>query len=177
MSKYKPLDWYSKRLLKNPLSTKCLTSFIIYGIGDLICQNLENKQTSQFNTKRFLTQATYGFISAPLTHFKYNIFFPRVFPPGSSYHVLKSIAFTQVFFAPVFYTNFILWNGLCNGSTADETLASIKAKLLPFLLANVKFWPFIQVVTLCVVPIEFRVLWTNVCSCVWAIVMSYIQSN
>jgi len=39
------LRWYNVKINKRPIITKAITSFLTFGLGDIICQTLEKKST------------------------------------------------------------------------------------------------------------------------------------
>ena len=68
------LKKYENLLITKPIITKCVTSFITFGLGDLICQKLEivySNKEQKLNWKRFMKQASFGFLYTPIFHFNF----------------------------------------------------------------------------------------------------------
>ncbi|KAL7468758.1 hypothetical protein ACHAXS_008988 [Conticribra weissflogii] len=117
-----PLQWYALKLDTHPLLTKGITSGIIAGSGDILCQHLSNNPKSSdptdendsptnthqtFNWKRTLRFTALGsFLIAPTVHIWYGALMTRI--PGTSASVVaKRLFFDQGCFAPVFTSVFI----------------------------------------------------------------------
>ena len=109
----KILSWYSNLLSKNPYKTKVITSFIIMGAGDVICQLLENKNKKSKNTinlKRTLKQASFAFLLTPYLHFQYNVIIPKYFAVGK-YQILKIISLRSDCKCSCMYISFLFIYG------------------------------------------------------------------
>eukprot|EP00569_Conticribra_weissflogii_P007174 CAMPEP_0171350988 /NCGR_PEP_ID=MMETSP0878-20121228/37832_1 /TAXON_ID=67004 /ORGANISM="Thalassiosira weissflogii, Strain CCMP1336" /LENGTH=288 /DNA_ID=CAMNT_0011856091 /DNA_START=10 /DNA_END=876 /DNA_ORIENTATION=- len=117
-----PLQWYASKLDTHPLLTKGITSGMIAGSGDILCQYLSNNSQSSgptdendsptnthqtFNWKRTLRFTILGsFLIAPTVHVWYGALMTRI--PGTSASVVaKRLFFDQGCFAPVFTSVFI----------------------------------------------------------------------
>lgn len=121
-----PLQWYVSKLDTHPLTTKCITSGLIAGSGDLTCQYLSSQSgssTSQqqeeeegaivqknqstidpIRTLRFFTLGS--LFVAPVIHLWYGFLMTSI--PGSSISVIvKRLFFDQALFAPIFLPTFI----------------------------------------------------------------------
>ena len=116
-----PLQWYIGMLDTHPITTKVLTSGIISGAGDLLCQYLsksdttindyittnDNKTNGTFDWMRSLRFTALGsFLVAPTVHLWYGMLMTRI--PGTSVStVAKRLFFDQGCFAPIFTATFI----------------------------------------------------------------------
>ena len=80
------IKWYGSKLDSHPLTTKCITSFITFGCGDLICQTLEKKygKLKKYDSIRFLKQASFGVIATPYFHLQFCVIIPYLFPKTAS---------------------------------------------------------------------------------------------
>jgi hypothetical protein len=179
----KILSWYSNLLSKNPYKTKVITSFIIMGAGDVICQLLENKNKKSKNTinlKRTLKQASFAFLLTPYLHFQYNVIIPKYFAVGK-YQILKIILYDQTVNAVVcisaffLYMDFLNKEGVFNIKT-DQSNDQFYEKLKVGLIGNYKIWPFASLANFTIIPIHYRVFFANIVGLFWNIYLSYLQN-
>ena len=170
------LTRYSHQLEKKPILTKCITSFCTFGLGDLISQYLEKKNTDKpWEWVRFIRQASFGFVIAPYFHLNYCVISPRFFG-GSSKGVLMSVIYDQTVSVCIFTSLFFTYLDTTSGKSLQQATDELKVKMLPTLLANWKVWPFIMLINFTIIPIPFRVFYTNICGMFWAAYLSYVQN-
>ena len=111
-----PLQWYVTKLDTHPITTKCISSGLISGSGDLLCQSLiaKSKQQQQqsmthveFDWMRTLRFTILGsFLVAPTVHLWYGILMTRI--PGTGVSTIaKRLFCDQGLFAPLFTPTFI----------------------------------------------------------------------
>lgn len=107
-----PLQWYVTKLDTHPFTTKILSSGLISGSGDLLCQSIVAKKKSQSTTHEFDWMRTLrftilgGFLVAPTVHLWYGMLMSRI--PGTSISsVAKRLFCDQGLFAPIFTPTFI----------------------------------------------------------------------
>ena len=120
--------WYGRALETNPWRTKCLTAGLITFTGDTICQKMgkflpkpkgqEDTAPKPFDLQRALKFSILGMIYiAPLLHFNYSLFLPRLVPTGTSYATLKKVMIDQSLFASGTTFGFFILINLMEGNT------------------------------------------------------------
>ena len=198
------VKWYTKMLKEKPLITKSLSSFLALGSGDLLCQFLEInyfrklkevknrtptnsefeseifeenvKLTQEYNYKRTLKQATFGFFISPYLHLNYNIIIPYLFPGSGLKNLVKSVIYNQsvhsMFCTLVFFT----YIDVLNGVEFKKGMSNAIYKLPFTVIANLKIWVPAQMINLSIMPLEYRVLFTNLISILWSCYLSYSQN-
>jgi hypothetical protein len=109
-----PLQWYITKLDTHPITTKGITSGLISGSGDLLCQSIiANKRkettstTHEFDWMRTLRFTILGsFLVAPTVHLWYGMLMRRI--PGTGVSAIaKRLFCDQGLFAPLFTPTFI----------------------------------------------------------------------
>jgi protein Mpv17 len=172
------LQWYSDLLIKKPIITKSITSFITFGAGDLMCQYLENRSREhpKYDWIRYFRQASFGFLIAPYLHMQFCVIMPYLFPSGQKVNVIKSLIYDQTLGATIFTASFFGYLDLTSGKYLRQTVEELKVKLLPTLIDNWKIWPFLMFVNFAFVPVKFRVLYSNIFGMLWVGYLSYIQN-
>lgn len=170
---------YRRLLESNPYKTKCITAFVIYGTGDLICQYLERvfgDEKKKFNLKRTFRQASFGFLFTPFGHLHFSYALPKLFPGTDKLSIVKSMIYDQTAFTIFFTTTFFLYMDIMAGKSVHQSMEEQRSKLLPTLYTNWAVWPALILFNLSYVPVPFRVLFTNVCGLFWNIYLSYVQN-
>uniref|UniRef100_A0AC34EZX4 Uncharacterized protein n=1 Tax=Panagrolaimus sp. ES5 TaxID=591445 RepID=A0AC34EZX4_9BILA len=155
----------------------CVVSALA-GTSDILCQKLVEKRDT-INFKRAAGfAAIVSFCVAPLCYKWYQVIertFPAVGPKWKL--ALKRMTMDQVIGAP-FFSSLILFNLNMIETRSVKTSVAKTADIVPtVLLTNYKFWPFIQMVNLALVPIQYRVVMVQFCSIFWNMYISYMQHN
>lgn len=171
------IKFYENCLFKKPIITKCITSFITFGLGDLICQNLEKKYSDRrkIEWRRFMVQASFGFIYTPIFHYQFVHLLPKLFPPGN-FSVIKSVAFDQTINAILFTTCFFVYLEAMSGKNLVNSFNDSKPKIVPTMIDNWKVWPLAMAINFKFVPVQYRVLYSNFGGMIWMAYLSYVQN-
>ena len=185
------VKWYTRMLKEKPFLTKSISSFLALGSGDLLCQFLEINYfrkftdidsaenvnlTQEYNYKRALKQSTFGFVMSPYLHLNYNIIIPYLFPGSGITNLVKSVAYNQcvhsMFCTMVFFTYIDFLNGVEFKKSLNNAIYKV-----PFtVIANFKVWIPAQMINLSIMPLEYRVLFTNMVGVIWGCYLSYSQN-
>ena len=181
------LAWYSTKLDTHPLLTKGVTSGLIAGTGDFLCQNFvdERKKTANSakssrlewwdpsRTARFVFLGV--FLIAPGIHAWYNALNFRLVPGAATVStVVKRVVLDQVLFTPLFLPCWLTALWTLEGETSFETMPGRMAEMAPsILVANWALWIPAQLVNFRFVAVKYQVLYSNAVSLIWNIYLSY----
>lgn len=197
----KILAWYSKKLDTHPLITKGISSGLIAGTGDFLCQSFmvtdnddKNDDDNQNNKNKNIRAdndvvwdkartARFGFLGAclvaPCIHFWYRALAARI--PGTNMAaVVQRVSWDQFFFTPLFLPVWLtcLW-GMEGHHAMDFT--SIGARLqetMPVVMAaNWALWIPAQSFNFAMVPLRYQVLYSNVVALLWNVYLSHSQTS
>ncbi len=177
------LAWYSKCLETHPLLTKGITSGLIAGTGDVICQwmvpsfsqqteDVEGEPWDVLRTTRFIILGAVWV--APITHFWYDAL-STMFLPGvrTRTKVIQRLTLDQFGFAPLFCSSFLAGLWVLEGRTEIwEPLQSIAPGVIQ---ANWALWIPAQIVNFAVVPLKYQVLFGNVVALLWTVYLSWVN--
>jgi Mpv17 / PMP22 family len=177
------LAWYAMKLDTHPITTKCISSGLISGTGDLICQYLtlpgndddSNKQsstTSSWDIARTSRFASLGaFWVGPVLHCWY----------GSLIHMSKKVwlrvTLDQFAFAPMFVTSFLAWLWLWEGEQPATLPSRLKENVPSIVVANWALWIPAQAVNFTLMPVKYHVLFSNFVALIWNAYLSYSSHN
>lgn len=191
--------FYDDCLRRQPLLTKCVTSAVLFGVGDRLAQHLEGRQalqadredqslastaddrgsiddangSSYVRTTRMMTWGGLGF--APIAHTWYN-FIERLAPGSTPRAVVAKIAMDQIFFAPAISTTFFTATQSLEGKSLGEALAVAREKVPPTLKVNYMVWPLVHLFTFKFVPLQYRILYINFVSIGWSTFLSQMTN-
>ena len=178
------LNWYSKLLLEKPYSTKMITSFITFGLGDVISQTIEKNakkkkgEKSFFNFVRFIKQATFGVLITPYLHLHFAKIVPFVVPQNPNSNpktiILKRLLYDQTVHATAFTVVYFLWLNMVNHTGFNKAVKNMSELLVPTMIANWKVWPAVMLINFSIMPQHFSVLYVNVVAIFWNAYISYV---
>ena len=197
-----PLQWYTNKLDTHPLTTKCITSGLIAGSGDVLCQYLNRKRSDDvkrdtyqksFDWTRTIRFTILGsFLVAPTVHTWYGYLMSSI--PGSSISaIVKRLFLDQGVFAPIFLPTFISCLTVLehinvfgeknddkvqkNESNDTDLLSHITNRLrsdVPeALVVGWSIWIPSMAIMFAFVPSKFQVLYSNCVGFVWNAYLSY----
>jgi hypothetical protein len=177
------LNIYEKYLIKHPLTTKSSTAFGIFGIGDYLCQEMENrilKLGNKIEIKRILKQASFGIVVAPYLHLQFCVIIPKLFPEGSRYIALKSTLYLVTISDSLFNFSFFSYMAYLHNKDLNQkptTMQDVMQKFIPVQVMNMKVWPLISGFNFYYVPVMYRVLFDNFACIFWNIYLSYVENR
>ncbi|GER36898.1 peroxisomal membrane 22 kDa family protein [Striga asiatica] len=104
------VGWYLGMLRTRPISTKCVTSAIIYAAADISSQTVVSEKLEEYDLKRTVRMAGYGLvILGPSVHYWYN-FMSRVFPSRDLSSTLMKMVLGQTTYGPAMTIIFLSMN-------------------------------------------------------------------
>lgn len=186
--------WYDGCLQKSPLLTKCITSGVLFALGDMLAQRLEangepraheavaEKPVSEpsWDYKRTARMVIWGgVLFAPVGHGWYNLLERMVRSSGKA-AVMQKIALDQLVYTPPLTLAFFTTTKLMEEATMDKfPYATSHAfdKLVPTLKVNWTVWPVIHLCTFTVVPLQYRILFINCMSIGWSAFLSLMSNK
>jgi hypothetical protein len=177
------LSWYSNVLVTRPLISKASSAFVIFGLGDYLCQEMELKilkKPGKIDFKRIFKQSLFGVVVAPYLHLQYCKIIPRLFPGENPASVMKSILYAVTVSDGIFNFSYFTFMSLCNQNTKtndSSVMNDIMEKFIPVQMTNMKIWPFLTGFNFYIVPMHFRVLFDNFFCIFWNIYLSYVEYN
>ena len=83
----------------------------------------------------------------------------------------------QLTWTPVINTAFFFSTTFMETADAGKSAQQVADKLWPTLKVNWVVWPVLQAVNMSVVPLQYRLLYVNVCSLFWSAFLSNMASK
>ena len=192
---------YNKVLDLYPMITKAITSGLIMGCGDIICQVITNDDDEDdkrkdndpqlmknqvgidIDWKRTLKFSFLGGVFVgPACHYWYG-YLMRIFPANTNFAAFQRTVIDQLCFAPLFIaTFFTALQILDDNDNPDDSRTSfekIKNKLeqdfWSTMQSNWALWFPAQLVNFRFVPGAYQVLFSNGISFIWNIYLSFVS--
>ncbi|KAK6136923.1 hypothetical protein DH2020_029329 [Rehmannia glutinosa] len=170
------VGWYLNMLKTRPISTKCITSSLIYTAADVSSQTIVKENLEQYDLMRTLRMGGYGMlIIGPSVHYWYN-FMSRVFPKRDILSTFKKMALGQTTYGPAMTVIFLSVNAALQGESGTEIVARLKRDLLPTMINCIMYWPVCDFVTFKFIPVHLQPLVTNSFSYLWTVYLTYMAS-
>ena len=189
MSLSKIIAKYNNAIDKRPLLTKIISAVIVFGIGDYLCQEMENrvlKLNKSINWTRVFKQGSFGIVVAPYVHIQFCKVVPYLFPENMKYSFLLSVFYASTLSDGIFNYAFFVWMHFANTKikTGKEpnlwksfTSTEVWEKFVPVQFNSMKVWPFMTGFNFYFMPIQLRVLTDNIFCIFWNIYLSYAENN
>lgn len=194
----KIVAWYAKKLETNPLATKCITSGIIAGSGDIICQHIvhhygilnldgddvnNNNKISSNNhdiSQSFVPDWTrtmrfslLGFgLVAPVVHHWYGFLMTRL-PGKGAKAALQRLFCDQMIFAPLFIPTFMTSLMLLEGKPMSTIPPTLKSDAPDVVISNWTLWVPAMFVNFRFIPVQWQVLYSNCIGLLWNVYLSW----
>eukprot|EP00210_Caulerpa_lentillifera_P008516 g8123.t1 len=169
-------ELYCQQLSERPFLTRALTSTIGIGTGDAIAQ-LYGEEF--FSFQRLVKYSAFGFlVHGPGCHAFYKMLDIRLplTQPNMVRNVLVRTSIDQSMWSPillcVFYAFMQTWDG-----RPESTKTIIKQKFMTTYGTSLLFWIPAQIVNHALIPPPQRILYLNIVSVLWVVILSTITEN
>lgn len=169
---------YDSFLKTHPITTKSITSGIMFGVSDIVAQSLQSKESPSslfLHWFRVQTNILVGFLYfGPAAHYWYSYMFQR-FPDTTIKSNLLKSALGQLVFGPIFMVVFFGATLLQQDSFNITTfLRKIATDLPKAWLAGLYFWPLASFISYSFIPKDWIPLFSNVCTLLFNIFLSLV---
>jgi protein Mpv17 len=119
--------------------------------------------------------------SGPVAHYWYQSLEVLVksvlrLPSNPVLQLVARIALDALLFSPVTIAGFFVVATLVQGGTVDEIATKLRTRWRRALVAAWSFWPVVNVANFGMVPLQYRVLYSNVMSLLWTGYLSYVNN-
>eukprot|EP00871_Galdieria_phlegrea_P004276 jgi/Galph1/484/GphlegSOOS_G5244.1 len=172
------LAWrsYLRKLQTDPLVTKSVTSGIISSLSTILSTIIEGKQ---LKSSKVIHEFTIGLvvrltesqnIRAPLIHYFHTILDKLIFRNArqtSPFVVLAKVLLDQFVFSPPFTALYYYVTALVNDEPIRPTSQKIRSELLGVMKRSWSLWIPVNVINYALVPLELRVLFSNIIDVFW----------
>jgi Mpv17 / PMP22 family len=181
------LSWYSAQLEARPLLTKAITSGIIAGSGDLLCQAaIERPQRIESNEIAekdawwdAVRTLRFGFLGGalvgPVIHYWFQLLNFKLVPGQGALVIAKRVALDQFVFTSMFLPLWMssLWTLEDPSTLLTTTPGRLVETIPPILFMNWCVWIPAQSINFKFVPYQYQVLYSNLVGLAWNTYLSY----
>lgn len=191
----KLLRRYNKWNEKSPFIAIPVSTGIILGSGDLLCQTLERFQAKKqaddpavvkkrelvpYSPIRCLRMAGYGtFCFGPFCAMWYTRWLPAMVPmkEASLVPVAKKVALDETLQSWFYYLSFLYVMTLLEGKGHDEAVGKLQKDFWTCYKTDLCIWPFVQFGNFWFVPPHMQALVVSIVSVFWGCFLSSVQNN
>lgn len=184
------INTYNRLLEEHTLITKTITTIILFGLGDILCQLIEKYyflSITKINFYRMLKMASTGIVLGPYVHFNMCILIPYFWPDmNNTYDFIVSVAYDVIISGGIFNYVFFLFMFLQSIPSEEYNKRSIWSivsdkvlidKFIEVEINDIKIWPFLVAFNFFFIPMQYRVLVDNFFCIFWNIYLSFIENN
>ena len=158
------IKWYTRTLIKFPLSARAITAGLLFTCADISAQLLASDTYTLMRTVRF---GMYGFgFMGPFLHVWY-MFMHEHAPGDTFWGSLVKALFEQVTLEPMCISCFLIYDSILNRKTLPEIKARFKASFWILWQRNACFWIPGNFMNYYLASPDFRVMFANCCSFWW----------
>lgn len=159
---------YNKALNAYPLITQCSTTGFLLGAGDIIAQQLIERQ-KEHNWVRTAKFGVFGLCFVGPILRNWFIILEKLYGSKGKWTPLKKVATDQTLFAPCFQMSCLITLGVMNGNNWSQIKKSIEKDYYDIMIANWKLWPIVQSVNFYLIPLNYRLPVVALVSLFWNI--------
>ncbi len=180
---------YKEMLHTDPILTKSLTSSTIMTVSDAICQkisfdtlqpqnSIRSTTKRELDRKRMLQVAITGFVwSGPIQHWWFGTLDRMVTIQDPIVTLVVKLFFDSMIFSPLTIAGYFACRSILEGSGIQGIQEKLSTRLVSTVRGAWKFWPIVNVVNFSLVPLPFRVLYSNILSIFWTGYLTVVNSK
>lgn len=175
---------YKDMLYTSPILTKSLTSSGMMTVSDAICQKIMMKKDDpleppkKLDWSRMLQVAITGLTwSGPVQHWWFGTLDKMVNISDPYLRLFVKLFFDAIIFSPLTIFGYFTWRSVLEGSGIKGAKDKLSTRFTSTVIGAWKFWPFVNVINFSLVPLQFRVLYSNVLSLFWTGYLTYVNSK
>ncbi|ORX47969.1 Mpv17/PMP22 family protein [Hesseltinella vesiculosa] len=173
------MSFYTRALLKYPILTQSITTAGLFGAGDVIAQQaVEQKGWDRHDTTRTVRMTGFGGCAAgPLLSNWYRFLELNIRRSTPLRTLAARVGLDQLVFAPCFIAFFFAAQGTLEGKTVNEIKVKLEHGYSSALFNNYKLWPAVQFANFYFVPLQHRLLVTNIVALGWNSYLSWVNQR
>jgi protein Mpv17 len=184
---------YKVMLVQQPIITKAVTSAVIMSISDGITQRIERhftddapeeeKKSIQHNWNRTWITAKTGLlwsgVSAHVWYANLERICSLIPVEGPIAGLALRLFLDALIFSPITITGFFIVNTLVQHGIGSVPMIQekLETKWKKTLFAAWSFWPIVNIVNFSMVPLSYRVLYSNVMALLWTGYLSFVNNQ
>jgi len=172
-------EQYKAANKSNPLLTKCITTGVLMGAGNVLGQSVlmfKGRQKA-FLLKKLVAFVVFGFFfSGPMGHVWLKFLNSRKTVLKGQALILYKIALDRFLYGPAFNLVMMSFVYRVSGQSWPQMVKSLRASFWNAQVLNWKMWPIAQYVNFNYVPAELQLLYMNCIALVWTTSLSLLMS-
>ncbi|CDW76742.1 peroxisomal membrane protein 2-like [Stylonychia lemnae] len=195
----KLLDRYNACLARRPLFTGMISSGVIGGLGDILCQFIEinfdfkpdrakaqeieceqqapsKKQNIDYHrSKSFFLLNTLWM--SPIYFVHYTKVLPYLVPVVTSTSVFKKLVVDQLMLAPLYILSFYPVMNFIEGISFDQSKKDIEQKYWITLKSNMQTWGPASFINFYLMPVKYQLLFSNFVALFFNAYLSFMHNT
>ena len=178
------LEKYLDAVNSKPIITNGIIGMFVASLGDLLCQMIENKQSSSssmmslsWDKKRSLNLALIrGFLVVPFV-VRWYAKLAELYPETTTISLLKRCLTNEVLGSPFMIALVFFGNAILTSNTPHKALYSFidryKKQGISTWISSFSFWPLCHILVTFRLPLHYQPLWASFAAVYWNAILSY----
>lgn len=173
-----PWEAYQAAVKMNPIETKACISGIVYSFGDLIAQNYEGRDISDWDRGRIVRSGLCGLLAhGPLSHLYY-VGLDKVFAQQTLIDVngwlspIIKVGIDQTVWSLFWNSTYYVLLGILKAESPKTIVSSVQQSWWDLLRAGWRLWPIVHICTYGIIPVQHRLLFVDAVELVWVCILS-----
>lgn len=173
-----PWTAYETAVKMNPIETKACISGIVYSMGDLIAQNYEGRDISEWDRGRIIRSGLCGLLAhGPLSHLYY-LGLDTAFAQQSLVDVnswispVIKVGIDQTLWSIFWNSTYYVLLGILKAESPKTIISSVRQSWWDLLKAGWRLWPIVHICTYGIIPVQHRLLFVDAVELVWVCILS-----
>ncbi|KAL0080409.1 integral membrane protein mpv17 pmp22 family [Phycomyces blakesleeanus] len=173
------LALYNRALTKRPILVQSISTALLFGAGDVIAQQIvEKKGFEQHDLNRTARMTVFGgVVAGPILSTWYRFVELNVKASTPLRGLITKVAIDQCLFAPAFIGVFFSAQGLFEGKSVEEIKHKLQTGYPTAVISNYKLWPAVQFFNFYFIPLNHRLMVTNLVALGWNAYLSTINQR
>ncbi|XP_065650867.1 protein Mpv17 isoform X2 [Hydra vulgaris] len=169
---------YTQALSKHPFAITMATTGTISCFGDLIAQQIiEQRGFQNHQIRRTLKLTCMGFFMVAPTLRCWYLTLDKLFKGNKARVAIQKMILDQTLFAPFFIGNFLIVADALENKSIEQIIDKLKSSYFQTLTMNWFIWPPVQIANFYYIPLEHRVLFSNMAALIWNTYLSWVVNK
>mmetsp|Transcript_58827 Transcript_58827/g.97331 ORF Transcript_58827/g.97331 Transcript_58827/m.97331 type:complete len:198 (-) Transcript_58827:30-623(-) len=147
-------------------------------IGSILSQLVFAKKNQRWDVSNMMSMASFSLLwYAPPAFYWYPLL--ESWYPGTenTSFIVYKLLLDQLLFSLYVLSSFWFHSTFVSTLNLQQSIAAVSNNLFASLLSNWCYWPFVQIINIMYVPVEYKILVLNIASIPWNMYCSYSVSQ
>ncbi|ORX77650.1 hypothetical protein K493DRAFT_293744 [Basidiobolus meristosporus CBS 931.73] len=172
------LTFYTRNLSDRPVVTRSIVSACLASTGDIIAQQIFEKQGDKYDSFRTMRMAFFGgCIAGPALSVWHPFLDRHIRLKSRGLATISRVIVDQTLYAPFIIGMFFSIQGLLERGNVEHVKQKLEKGYFTALQSNYRIWPAAQLINFWLIPLTHRVLFINLVALGWNTYLSWFNQR